>query len=130
MPYDVGMASGDCLFHSSFARDQICSLPGASHSVRMCSMDSSDSQWAPNPFPASPTYFADLHSPCPWFPHLARLQCIDNSTLLPFCCGNRPTGHSHHSALMSSSPCSDSSSHGVQSRYGVCDGNWRKVAFP
>ena len=43
--YDVRMAVCDLLFHSSFARVQICSLPRVSHSVRICSMDSSESQW-------------------------------------------------------------------------------------
>ena len=49
VPYDIGMATDDLLLHSSFARAQICSLPGALHPVRMCSMDSSESQWAHNP---------------------------------------------------------------------------------
>ena len=44
VPRFAGIGDCDLLLQSSFVRDHICVLPGASHSVRMCSIVSSVSQ--------------------------------------------------------------------------------------
>ena len=67
----------DLLLQSSFASDHTIVLPGASHSVRMCSMDSSILQWPQTPrFSKLGMLFQNLPILKALWKHFHRNSCV------------------------------------------------------